>query len=133
MINDKEFTDELFKQMYELGYRRAEIENGTIFFYEHKCYAVGPFSPRIPVKCTCFEERNQLIDIAKYLGVVDWSKVKVDTPILIRKCKEDDWEKRHFAFFKDGRIYAWLSGTTSWTNNNPDAVFSWKYAKLAEV
>lgn len=133
MINNKEFTDELFKQMYKLGYRRAEIEDGTLFFWWDEKSSLCVFSPRIPVKCTCFEERNQLIDIAEYLGVVDWSKVKVDTPILVRNCKEDDWEKRHFAFFKNGRIYAWLSGTTSWVNNNPDAVFSWKYAKLAEV
>lgn len=31
-MNDKQFTDELFRIMYELGYIKAEIEKGYIFF-----------------------------------------------------------------------------------------------------
>ena len=89
--------------------------------------------PRIPIKCTCFTDKPQCIDIAGYLGIVDWSKVPVDTPILVRDYEESDWEKRHFAFFEDGKIYAWLSGTTSWTSGRNDAAFGWTYAKLAEV
>lgn len=131
MINNKEFTDELFKRMYELGYRRAEIESGTIFFYEHERYAIDPFSPRIPVKCTCFEECNQLIDIAEYLGVVDWSKVKVDTPILVKGFEQDYWRKRYFAFFKNGKVYAWRYGVTSWSVDSTDDVICWVHAKLA--
>lgn len=131
-MNDKEFTDELFKRMYELGYRRAEIESGTIFFYEHKCYAIGPFSPRIPVKCTCFEERNQLIDITEYLGAVDWSKVKVDTPILVSNDNKE-WIKRYFARYEDGNVYCWLNGKTSWTAICELSFGHWKYAKLVEV
>lgn len=29
-MNDKQFTDELFKRMYDLGYKKAEIENRLI-------------------------------------------------------------------------------------------------------
>lgn len=29
-MNDKQFTDELFRRMYDLGYRKAEIESGTV-------------------------------------------------------------------------------------------------------
>ena len=85
------------------------------------------------MKCTCFEEKDQLIDIAEYLGVVDWSKVPVDTPIYVREHENNAWEKRHFAFFKNGKVYSWLSGVTSWTAENMDYVFSWRYAKLAKV
>lgn len=85
------------------------------------------------MKCTCFEEKDQLIDVAEYLNIVDWSKVAVDTPIYVRAYKGNTWEKRHFAFFKDGKVYAWLSGVTSWTAENTNYVFSWKDAKLAEV
>ena len=83
-MNDKEFTDELFKRMYDLGF-------------------------------------------------VDWSKVAVDTPILVRDSEISKWEKRYFAFFENGRVNAWCGGTTSWSNENITRTMSWKYAKLAEV
>lgn len=132
-MNDKQFTDELFKRMYDLGYRKAEIEDDTLFFFVSERDYLCPFSPRVQVKCTCFEEKDQLIDIAEYLGVVDWSKVPVDTPIYVREHENNAWEKRHFAFFKNGKVYSWLSGVTSWTAENMDYVFSWRYAKLAKV
>lgn len=59
----------------------------------------------------------------------DWSKVKVDTPILVRQGKNGGWRKRHFAKYKNGSVYAWSNGFTSWTENY---MASWKYAKLAE-
>lgn len=63
---------------------------------------------------------------------IDWSKVTVDTPILVRDSEEEDWRKRYFAKFENGKVYAWKYGATSWTANNEYAVSSWKYAKLAE-
>lgn len=131
-MNDKQFTDELFKRMYDLGYRKAEIESGVLFFFNGKRELLNYFLPRVMVASTCFEEKDQLIDIAEYLGIVDWSKVAVDTPILVRRF-DDDWEKRHFAYFKNGKVYAWLGGATSWTVENSKYVFSWQNAKLAEI
>ena len=60
---------------------------------------------------------------------VDWSKVNVDTPILVGE-GDGDWVKRYFAEYKDGIVYAWCGGSTSWDANN--MMMSWKYAKLAE-
>lgn len=131
-MNDKQFTDELFRRMYNLGYRKAEIENGTIFFYKDR-ECISQWSDRVDVRSTCFTEKDQLIDIAEYLGIVDWSKVKVDTPILVSDFNEKNWERRHFAFFDNERVYAWVSGTTSWSTDNDKEAMSWKYAKLAEV
>lgn len=131
-MNDKQFTDELFKRMYDLGYRKAEIESGVLFFFNGKRELLNYFLPRVMVASTCFEGKDQLIDIAEYLGIVDWSKVAVDTPILVRRF-DDNWEKRHFAYFKNGKVYAWLGGATSWTVENSEHVFSWPNAKLAEV
>lgn len=31
-MTKKEFTDNLFKAMYELGYRKAEVAKGSVFF-----------------------------------------------------------------------------------------------------
>ena len=61
----------------------------------------------------------------------DWSKVEVDTPILVRN---DDyattsWLRRYFAEYDDGVVYTWSSGCTSWSET---VMTPWKYAKLAE-
>lgn len=131
-MNDKQFTDELFRRMYDLGYRKAEIENGTVFFYKN-CGRISQWSDRVDVRSTCFTEENQQIDICEYLGIVDWSKVAVDTPILVKQYEQDEWEKRHFAYFKDERVYAWLCGATSWSADYEGDTTDWNFVKLAEV
>lgn len=105
-MNDKQFTDELFRRMYDLGYRKAEIESGTVFFYKN-CGRISQWSNRVDIRSTCFTEENQQIDIAEYLGIVDWSKVEVDTPIFVRMSNEEVWKCRYFAMYKDGEVYAW--------------------------
>ena len=60
----------------------------------------------------------------------DWSKVEVDTPILVRDYESQEWEARHFAKYEDGVIYSWDGGSTSWTSKGN--VTEWKYAKLAK-
>lgn len=132
-MNDKQFTDELFKRMYNMGFKKAEIEDDTLFFFVNERDHLCPFSPRVPVKCTCFEEKDQLIDVGEYLGIVDWSKVAVDTPILVREFESAEWVKRHFAFFKNEKVYVWEGGLTSWTCDGLEDAMSWEHAKLAEV
>lgn len=131
-MNDKEFTDELFRRMYVLGYRKAEIEDGTVFFYKN-CGRISQWSNRVDIRSTCFTEENQQIDIAEYLGIVDWSKVAVDTPILVKDYKCDAWKKRYFAFYKDETVYAWANGATIWSAENDRNIIPWAYTKLAEV
>lgn len=63
---------------------------------------------------------------------IDWSKVKVDTPILVKRSKEAEWERRYFAKFVDGKVYAWMGGATSWTADSEYRMNFWEYAKLAE-
>lgn len=60
---------------------------------------------------------------------VDWNKVEVNTPILVRDCDDDRWIKRYFAKYENEIIYAWNSGATSWSTSH---ITGWKYAKLAE-
>ncbi len=59
---------------------------------------------------------------------VDWSKVPVDTPILVRDSKNDKWIKRYFAKYEGGEVWAYMNGTTSWTNNG---ICCWTFGKLA--
>ncbi len=62
---------------------------------------------------------------------VDWSKVEIDTPILVRDHEARRWCVRHFAEFKNGNVYAWEAGCTSWTAVQGGMV-PWQQAKLAE-
>lgn len=62
---------------------------------------------------------------------IDWYKVSVDTPILVRNLENDDWLKRYFAKYENGIVYTWKDGCTSWSTLNNNTI-SWKYAKLAE-
>lgn len=130
-MNDKQFTDELIRRMYDLGYIKAEIEKGYIFFYE-KPVTLTTWVPSIPIKCTCFTDEPQCIDIAEYLGVVDWSKVAVDTPILV-SANGRKWIKRYFAKLQDGEVYAWDDGVTSWSASHKHCTTAWPNAKIAEV
>ena len=62
---------------------------------------------------------------------VDWSKVEVDTPILVRTVEGAEWFKRHFAKYEGGRVFVWNNGKTSWTAHD-ELMTDWNYAKLAE-
>lgn len=61
---------------------------------------------------------------------VDWTKVEVDTPILVSDDGKE-WEEAHFSEYDEETkmLFAWSFGTTSWTASGES---SWKYAKLAE-
>lgn len=60
----------------------------------------------------------------------DWSKVAVDTPILVKRHENEPWHKRYFANYENGVVHAWCSGRTSW--NSRGNTFGWGFAKLAE-
>ena len=60
---------------------------------------------------------------------IDWSKVEVDTPILVRDSEDGRWIKRYFAKYENEIIYAWDSGCTSWSAYG---LTEWNFAKLAE-
>ena len=75
-----------------------------------------------------FISEQPTVDIEPMLPF-DWSKVPVDTPILVRDKKNDEWFRRHFAEFKYGVVYAWDDGKTSWSSLTKT---EWRYAKLAE-
>lgn len=70
--------------------------------------------------------------ISKKETETDWSKVPVDTPVLVRDSDEEPWKRRHFAFYKDGKVFTWLNRSTSFVNgNDKDKSINWGYAKLA--
>lgn len=66
------------------------------------------------------------LDFRKFYDI-DWSKVDVDTKILV----SDDgnvWRRRYFAKYENDKVCAFGGGATSFSNRG--SYFSWKYAKL---
>ena len=61
---------------------------------------------------------------------IDWSKVAVDTPILVRDSANLEWTKRYFAKYENGSVYAWADGRTSWSDG--EHATPWELAKLPE-
>ena len=145
MITDKQGREWLLQKLYDDGWRylvmdvyenvyltneiprmQANINEWEISSCK-RAMGASAFRNILP-KLEC----NECISIAEGLGIVDWSKVAVDTPIFVSDVNNGGWKKRHFAFFKDGEIYTWQCGGTSWSAR-VDEVIKWNYAKLAEV
>ena len=143
MITDKQGREWLLQKLYDDGWRYMTGGDG-IFTYLTKN---KPLIVDSMYKCTGDEYtligrtncilpdlgKGEVMSIAEELGIVDWSKVEVDTPILVKHRVEETWEKRHFACFKNGYVYTWREGTTSWSVPDEQLITMWNYAKLAEV
>ena len=82
------------------------------------------------VKCHLYQTIWLLEDYEE--PEVDWSKVEVDTPILVRTVEWAEWDRRYFAKYEDGMVYVWNLGRTSWSATYDKDVSAWPYAKLAE-
>lgn len=80
----------------------------------------------------CFHKTDNWLFSEYKEPEIDWSKVKVDTPILVRENEDEEWNKRYFAKFEYGIVYYWGGGTTSWTADGEEDVCYRNYAKLAE-
>ena len=90
-----------------------------------RCSECGFFSP----DHSCRFNACEWLDSEYVAPPVDWSKVAVDTPILVRDSEKESWRKRYFAKYYNGIVYAWGGGTTSWSAERSTC---WKMAKLAE-
>ena len=106
-IDDKEGVKWKVEQKYKDIFDLYDNENDSISYYG---YGISELSEMN------FEE------------VIDWSKVPIDTKIIISDDNKD-WNRRHFAKYENGKIYTWIDGCTSFTTNKTT---SWKYAKLYE-
>ena len=71
------------------------------------------------------------LDFTIYTPPTDWSKVKVDTKVLVRDCDDSEWIPRHFAKVEDGKVYTWSYGHTSFTSRRDEEDYvPWTYAKI---
>ena len=95
-------------------------------------YIVCPKCEFNSVSYSCNERTRDWANSEYVEPPVDWSKVAVDTPILVKDSDDACFIRRHFAKYENGKIYAWSGGLTSWSVAGSFAVGTWKYAKLAE-
>lgn len=75
-----------------------------------------------------FYTLKQILDLDfKKVYDVDWSKVEVDTKILVSE-DGDVWGKRYFAKYENDKVCTFAGGATSFSTDG--YYISWKYAKL---
>ena len=99
-----------------------EEANGTLELYNEN---------EVGITSLCYV--SEIINL-EFEEVIDWSKVPVDTKLLVSSDGKD-WYRRHFAEYKDGKVYCFNSGTTSFTAQGsefPSGKISWEYVKLYE-
>lgn len=123
-MNDKEGRKWLLQKLYNRGFKYIFYAGGLGGYIATKqqpetvdnhTYVGGSFE-RIDVLSDLipgFNEPNYL-DIGKYLGIIDWSDVPVDTPIIV-DLGNGVKTKRHFAKCSGYSIYYYKKGKTSWT------------------
>lgn len=63
---------------------------------------------------------------------VDWSKIPVDTKVLVRNSQDQKWGQRYFAKYEDEKVYTFMNGATSWSSWTWDNIIPWEEAKLVE-
>ena len=113
-------------------YTSSLCDNGTIYklidgdlHYKHPTINYGDYV------FSCMEyNRAKTVDFTEYTPPTDWSKVEVDTKVLVRNKGDRNWYKRHFAKYCNGKIYTWRNGLTSWSDIYPDYERTWDEVKL---
>lgn len=116
MTNEQKW---LLEQMYNEGYRDIKIEGVYAFFVNPTFienggnFKIRDHTPRIPCKVLGLNPNTRKYSIASLLGIVEWEKVPVDTPIVVKSVKH---LKRYFAGYENGKVLFFTEGTTSWSN-----------------
>lgn len=146
MLQSKYLTEEglklLLTNLYEAGYRYMYQPTGHTLIYISKtkptiqddgeiksvCVQSTTFGMRTMELLRDIFENMNCVDISKALNKVDWSKVPVDAKV--RVYYKNEVANRHFAYYEDGKIYAWLNGGTSWTTSS--AYTDWDRVELIE-
>ena len=65
---------------------------------------------------------------------IDWSKIAIDTPILVRNDECNIWERGYFAGIGKDGIFVYPNGTTNFTQSSrEDKPVVYKHARLAKL
>lgn len=117
MTNEQKW---LLQEMYGEGYRDIKIIGVYAYFVNPDFienggnFKVRDHTPRIPCRVLGLSPKTEKYSIASLLGIVDWEKVPVDTPIIVKKPYGEC--KRYFSRYSKGAVWYYNSGATSWSN-----------------
>ena len=125
MLNKEKYANELLDIL--ISHNSLAIVNG-----KPACCADIPCDKCDFVDDNCDTAAKKWANSEYVEPPVDWSKVPVDTPVLVKNVENYKWENRYFAIYKDNRVYTWSGGSTSWSADSIKSITSWNYAKLAE-
>lgn len=123
MTNEQKW---LLEQMHQEGYRDIKIIGVYAYFVNPDFienggnFKVRDHTPRIPCRVLGLSPKTDKYSIASLLGIVEWDKVPVDTPIIIETI--NGVVRRYFAKFEGGKVYYFCYGATSWSNWNADVL-----------
>lgn len=115
----------LLQEMYTEGYRDIKIEGVYAFFVNPTFienggnFKIRDHTPRIPCKVLGLNPNTRKYSIASLLGIVEWERVPVDTPIVVKRGFVS--LKRYFAGYKDDMVCYFVDGLTSWSNEYGEA------------
>ena len=121
MISDKEARQYILKQLYDDGYRYlARDESAFLYAFKHRPVKKQNIWDEIrSISCgthiysfTCFKDikwvEDEPFDIAKELGIIDWTKVLKDTKVLVWDELGDIKNKRYFSHYEPGTAYPFI-------------------------
>jgi hypothetical protein len=145
MISDKEARRYILQQLYDEGYRYlARDKDGILVAHRTKPHkVVSIFSWRNNNSAPCFVhnypcfanlswEDEEPLDIAKELGIIDWTKVPKDTKVLVWDKPGEIKKRRYFSHYLTQNhafpFAVYYKGTTSWTAT--DRVVDYRYCEL---
>lgn len=109
----------LLQEMYNEGYRDIKIEGVYAFFVNPTFienggnFKIRDHTPRIPCKVLGLNPNIRKYSIASLLGIVEWEKVPVDTPIVVETICGTF--KQYFAKYDGKKVWYFDGGRTSWS------------------
>lgn len=109
----------LLQEMYNEGYRDIKIEGVYAFFVNPTFienggnFKIRDHTTRIPCKVLGLNPNTRKYSIASLLGIVEWEKVPVDTPIVVETICGTF--KQHFAKYDGKKVWYFDGGRTSWS------------------
>lgn len=128
MTNEQKW---LLQEMYDEGYRDIKIFGVYAYFVNPTFienggnFKVRDHTPRIPCRVLGLSPKTDKYSIASLLGIVEWEKVPVDTPV-IAKTASGKMKLLYFAKYGNGLVHCFTNGQTSWSREDK---YYWCYPK----
>lgn len=128
MTNGEKYKDKIIKCIKddslgnEINSYCVFVKSKILLYYDLNCKGLNCHDCTIIQSLWLNEEYKE--------PEIDWTKIAVDTPILVRDNECEKWKKRYFVKYQDGYVYTYADGSTSWSSDGMSLI-KWKHGKLA--